>query len=139
MKVKILWDSAQSMGFMLHLLNSHKKYQLKYCDFGRNIGNLRGDSSSVSFLHLQQSAVPALCLSDKEGLPGQCHSFSIGAWGGAHFPHLCCAHCFLFELAQTEGIRIMRPCKHNAGAFGGLVSDALSALECLGCEGRRGG
>lgn len=59
---------------MLHLLNSHKKYQLKYCDFGRNIGNLRGDSSSVSFLHLQPSAVPAWCLWGKGGLRGRCHA-----------------------------------------------------------------
>lgn len=96
MKVKILWDSAQSMGFMLHLLNSHKKYQLKYCDFGRNVGNLQGDSNSVSFLHLQQSALPALCLLDKEGLPGWCRVPLLFHWRTGRSPFPPPAPCSLF-------------------------------------------
>lgn len=95
MKVKILWDSAQSMGFMLHLLNSHKKYQLKHCDSGRNLGNLRGDSNSVAFLHLQQCAVPALCLLDEEGLPGWCHMPLLFHWGTRRSPFPTPAPCSL--------------------------------------------
>lgn len=114
-KVKILWDSAQSVGFMLHLLNSHKKYQLKYCAFGRNIGNLRRDSNSVAFLHLQQCAFPAVCLLDQEGLPGWCHVPLLFHWrmGRSPFPPPALRSLFLvrvgthwryrdYEASQTQ-------------------------------------
>lgn len=122
MKVKILWDSAQSMGFMLHLLNSHKKYQLKYCDFGRNIGNLQGDSNSVAFLHLQHYAVPALCLLDEEGLPGWCHVLLLFHWhtGRSSFPPPALCSLFLVSVGTHWSIGTRRPCRHNAGAFSGM-------------------
>lgn len=142
MQVKVLWDSAQSLGFMLHLLNSHKKYQLKYCDFGRNVGNLQGDSSSMGFLHLQCSAAPARCLSGQEGLPGRCHApLRLHQHvGRSPFPPVC---------AMLTGFCLSwHPL--TASGWGGIADtvlehsvaqiwDILSAFKRLDWEGGRGG
>lgn len=108
MKVKFLWDSAQSVGFMLHLLNSHKKYQLKHCDFGRSIGNLWGDSSSVDFLHLQLSRLSASL--GKGGPSGRCHVplhfLRCRGRREAYFPELrlaCSLSCLSWHLLTVFG------------------------------------
>lgn len=134
MKVKILWDSAQSMGFMLHLLNSHKKYQLKYSDFGRNIGNLR--ETQTLWLSCTCSSMPSLLCASwmRRGCRAgvTCHSFSTGTWGGAHFPHLHCTQCSLFELAHTEVLGLGGLADTILGRSVAWIWDALPILECPG-------
>lgn len=145
MKVKVLRDSAQSMGFMLHLLNSHKKYQLKHCDFGRSIGNLWGDSNSMDFLHLQLSRLGA-SLSKGGCRASATHcSISITAGGEAHFPELRLACSLLFELAPADCIWTMKPSRHSTGAFGHTalgcctVDAASTCVEHQGCKRGTGG